>query len=65
VSSLSFKTFISALNGEPITISKQNHNDLRLFCEEFGFESLVSKLSTIEGSASFEELNLSGEDCET
>jgi hypothetical protein len=50
VSTLSCTTFVSALKGQAITISIENHKDLLFLCEEFCFESLRSILSTFESS---------------
>jgi len=40
-----FQVFVSALGGTDPALTKENMNDLRLLCEEFGFPSLLTQVS--------------------
>jgi hypothetical protein len=45
VSTSSFQLFLSALDGESITISESNQSDLTDLCDEFGYSGLSDQLA--------------------
>jgi phage shock protein A len=50
VSTPSFETFVSAIEGKPVTITPENYGDLVSLCSEFIFDGLTSSLSSFQSS---------------
>jgi hypothetical protein len=46
-----FQVFVSALGGTAPALTTENMNDLRLFCEGFGFAALCSNVSVVDEEA--------------
>jgi hypothetical protein len=55
VSLSDFRTFVSALEGASVTITKDNFGGLSRLCEEFQFRELAERLSQFRGSEAFKE----------